>query len=129
DIPEEARRDEQARRDDTTLPPPPIGEAIGEAIGETVGEYVSDGSSRPITAEYIRPSIPIAPNDDLEIDVEIEEPKSVVDVQEQGVSTGLSGARRWRERFEAIRGCVELVSGNSMPPDDVVKSMALAERS
>ena len=111
---------DDARRSDTTLPPPAPSE---------YGEYVSDGSSRPITAEYMRPAIPVAPNDDLEIDVEVEEPAAAIDLQAQGVSTGLSGARRWRERFEAIRTYVEALSGNAMPPDDIVKSMALAERS
>lgn len=106
-------------RNDTTMPPPPHGYVA----------YASDGMSRPITAEYVRPAIPVAPNDDLEIVVEFEEPVISLDAQAHGVSTGLSGARRWRERYQAIRGCVEALAGSAMPPDDVVKSMALAERS
>ncbi len=111
---------DDARRSDATLPP---------AAPSEYAEYPSDGSSRPITAEYMRPAIPVAPNDDLEIDVEVEEPAAAIDLQAQGVSTGLSGARRWRERFEAIRTYVETLAGSAMPPDDIVKSMALAERS
>ncbi len=109
---------DEARRSDTTLPPPP-----------DPGEYPSDGSSRPVTAEYVRPAIPVAPNDDLEVEIEVEEPAGPLEIQEQGVSTGLSGARRWRERFVAIRACVEELSGGAMPPDEIVRAMALAERS
>ena len=112
---------DEARRHDTTMPPP--------ANAAAPDEDVSDGSSRPITAEYERPAIPVAPNDDLEIEVEIAEPEAVPDARAHGVSTGLSGAKRWRERFSAIRGLVEDLAGSAMPPDDVVKKMALAERS
>jgi serine/threonine protein kinase len=89
---------------------------------------IADHPSRPITAEYARPSIPVAPNDDLEIEVEVEEPRSVREDADAGVSGGLSGARRWRERFDAIRTCVEELAGSAMPPDDIVRTMAAAER-
>jgi serine/threonine-protein kinase len=110
DVPDEARRS-----DVTTLPP--------------VEDIDIDITSRPITAEYARPSIPEAPKDDLEIDVELDA-ESVVPVvveQPQGISTSLAGARRWRDRFEAIRACVEQIVGDGMPPDDIVRAMALGE--
>lgn len=116
DIPDEARGAGD------TAPPPAGFEAL-----------LDEHPSRPITAEYARPAIPVAPNDDLEIEVEVEEPlstpaRSAQEDSDSGVSWGLSGARRWRERFDAIRTCVEDLAGSSMPPDDIVRTMAAAER-
>jgi serine/threonine-protein kinase len=110
---------DEARRHDTTIPPPIGGPA----------EYASDGSSRPVTAEYHRPAIPVAPNEDLEIEVEVAEPEGPEDTRAAHVSTGLAGAKRWRERFEAIRGLVEELAGDVMPKGEIVRDMALAERS
>ncbi len=106
DVPEEALK---------TAPPPSF-------------EGAADRQSRPITAEYARPAIPVAPNDDLEIDVEVSEPQPAKETRDVGVSGGLSGARRWRERFDAIRAYVEELSAGEMPPDGIVRTMAAAER-
>ncbi len=120
-VTEPAVPDASPDREDSTLPPPP-----GEQPPPMDGD-LELGSSRRLTLEYVRPAIPVAPNADLEIEVEVEAP---VREREAGVSTGLSGARRWRERFEAIQRCVsDLGPRGLVPPEEIQASMALAESS
>ena len=112
-------------REDSTLPPPP-----GEEGGAGEDDLGEAGSSRRMTLEYVRPPIPVAPNADLEIDVDVEVEAPVSSLSESGVSTGLSGAKRWRERFEAIQRCVDELGPRGIEaPEEIAASLALAERS
>jgi serine/threonine-protein kinase len=105
----------------------------------SIANPVSGVTGRPITADYNRRSIPVAPDDDLSIDIDIQEPESVhpppitagPDVSAPGSSGehGLAGTRRWRERFESLRACLDDLVEHSPPPPDVDHAMAFATRS
>jgi serine/threonine-protein kinase len=115
---------------EVALPPPPP-RAVGPS--GSVARPVSGQRGRPVTADYVRPSIPDAPGEDLSIDVEVEitfeeaDPGSARAADAEGSTTGaLAGARRWRERFEALRTGLDAVAGP--PPPDVEHAMAFAAR-
>ncbi len=110
----------------------------------SIANPVSGVTGRPITADYNRRSIPVAPGDDLSIDVDVEidfeAPESVrpppiaqgPDASGQGLSGehGLVGTRRWRERYESLRGCLDELEQQQQqpPPTDVDHAMAFASR-
>ena len=105
----------------------------------SIANPVSGITGRPITADYNRRSIPVAPGDDLSIDIDIQAPESVhpppitegPDVAAPGSSGehGLAGTRRWRERFESLRACLDELVQQAPPPPDVDHAMAFATRS
>jgi serine/threonine-protein kinase len=101
----------------------------------SIASPVSGQRGRPITADYTRRSIPGAPAEDLSIDVEIvfeEADPGATIVEEQPparATTGeLAGARRWRERFDALRASLDEVADTRQPPPDVEHAMAYAAR-
>jgi chromosome segregation ATPase len=92
------------------------------------------------TAEYARPHIPEPPRDELELDI-------VIDVgaqraQEAARQTaghaattssapkpsadGLLGVRRWRRRFDAIRGALDELAVVQPAPAEIERAMAFA---
>jgi serine/threonine-protein kinase len=102
----------------------------------SISDPVPGKRGRPVTADYGRRTIPIAPRDDLSIDIEIEVAPpdtraSSIAAEPEGSSGGgesLAGARRWRERFESLRAALdELVQTQPTPPE-IDHAMALASR-
>lgn len=124
--------DLRAMRDAPTEPPPP-GELPFGATGDFSLEDVASTVSRPVTADYDRRSIPVAPKDDLlDIDVEVEAPRTPVEIASAAGHTsgehGLAGVKKWRQRFEAIREALDEIAETLTPPNVVQQRMAEAER-
>ncbi|MBX7195502.1 MAG: protein kinase [Sandaracinaceae bacterium] len=133
-----AEPSDTAERSSTAEPSIPIVVEPPRPSTGTLQNPVSGVSGRPITADYNRRSIPVAPGDDLSIDIDIEDPQSVhpppitagPDVSGTSLSGehGLAGTRRWRERFESLRACLDELVLTQSPPPDVDHAMAFAAR-
>jgi len=125
---------------------PPAGEPEPEIPVEVAPSERPPASSgatgRPITADYNRRSIPVAPADDLSVEVEVEVPVEVPVVlvkpqitQGPDASTpgssgehGLAGTRRWRQRFESLRAALDELIDVRPPTAEVDGAMAFAAR-
>lgn len=96
---------------------------------------------RAVTADFDRRSIPVAPAEDLSIHVDVEVPSapppafcaaSTAGPGSGAASAsgehGLAGTRRWRERFEALRACLDELVEMRAPPPEVDAAMAFAAR-
>ncbi|GAB4215925.1 MAG: hypothetical protein OHK0013_41890 [Sandaracinaceae bacterium] len=102
----------------------------------SVASPVAGQRGRPVTADYTRRSIPNAPAEDLSIDVEIafEEvdpgsaPIAEAPAPLRSATGELAGARRWRERFDALRAGLDDLEATRTPPPEVEHAMAFAAR-
>jgi serine/threonine protein kinase len=116
----------------------PSARPSGSSARTSIESPVPGQTGRPITADYNRRSIPVAPGDDLSIDVDIADPESMrpppitagPDTASPSTSGehGLAGTRRWRERFESLRACLDELVEIQAPPADVDHAMAFAAR-
>ncbi len=118
-LPEPARRDDddEARAEPTTL----------EAIEEPAERAGTEGADRR--------AIPLAPLDDLSIEIEIAAPMSEAALAAAARSEshgsgeyGLAGVRRWRERFEGLQRCLDDLVEREPPPGEIDHAMAFAAR-
>jgi serine/threonine protein kinase len=112
-------------------------------------ELSAEGASQPITADYDRRQIPVAPVDDLlDLPIEVVEPvvqataaraahpssRPVLNPASGNTSGhtsgehGLAGVRKWRQRFTAIREALDEIEETSATPPDIEHQMAEAER-
>ena len=88
-----------------------------------------------LTMEYARPSIP-EPPEAIEVDVEIdlgalaqEEPSEASSsAPTSGEPAGLLGIKRWRRRFDAIRGALDELEITRPAPAEIDHAMAFAAR-
>jgi hypothetical protein len=151
--------DLQVARDAPTEPPPPgelpfgAGAASSPAIDVEGLEGLTqrpppsdlhpedeDGSTtprRPLTADYDRRRIPVAPKDELlDLSVEVEgpfdderpaTPLALVAERTSG-EHGLAGVKKWRHRFDALREALDEVGEDVAPPAVIAHHMAEAER-
>jgi serine/threonine protein kinase len=116
----------------------PSARPSGSSSRTSIESPVPGQSGRPITADYNRRSIPVAPGDDLSIDVDIADPESMrpppitagPDTSSPSTSGehGLAGTRRWRERFESLRACLDELVEIQVPPAEIDHAMAFAAR-
>jgi hypothetical protein len=118
--------------------PTPANPSAPVSRSSSIEAPVPGQSGRPITADYNRRSIPVAPGDDLSIHVDIADPESVhpppitTGPDKASPSTsgehGLAGTRRWRERFESLRACLDELVEIQAPPAEIDHAMAFAAR-
>jgi serine/threonine-protein kinase len=127
----------------TTLPD--MGAAAAEAqLRDTLDDSRGMRAGRPVTQDYLRPKIPETPSVEavaIPIDVEIElgqdEPAGVKPPSKtppptpfDPVRDGLLAVKRWRRRFDAIRGFLDEIEVERQrpAPPEITRAMAFASR-
>ncbi len=118
------------------LPTPHLEPRQKPAIASSPPPPEEPTATRANTREYGSRSIPIAPDDSVEIDIaevqekvreKAREPRS----QSSGYSRsdlGIGGSKRWRERFDALRAALDELELVQAPPSEVDHAMAYASR-
>jgi len=87
---------------------------------------------RPVTREYGSRTIPVAPDDSVEIDIEevqavrSRDPRSSSPSSQSREGLGIGGSKRWRERFDALRAALDDLERRQTPPTEVDHAMAFA---